>query len=109
MRITVFFSWKIHDRNKPSGHIELTVGLIGVRGFHAHESQKVPVRAIVEADFFLLSSFFLSSSSHPESCLKIKTFARISDVSGVRKVRNEKKKRKKKKRKNEEKMKEMKN
>ena len=42
---------------------------IGVRGVHAREKQKVPMRAIVERDLFLSASsffflifFFLSSS-----------------------------------------------
>ena len=52
---------------------------VGVRGFHAREKHKVPVRAIVEGDLFLSarSSFFLLLSfffSHPESCLKIQIF-----------------------------------
>ena len=65
--------------------------MIGVRGFHAREEQKGPVRAIVEGDlllsarsflsfFFLLSFFF----SHPESRLEIKSFLGKSDVLGVR-------------------------
>ena len=40
---------------------------IGVRGSHAHEQQKGPVRAIVEGDLFLWarsSFFFLLSSSY---------------------------------------------
>ena len=60
--------------------------MVGVRGFHAREYQKGPVRAIVEGDLFLSArssffflSFFLSFilsffCSHPDSCLKIKIF-----------------------------------
>ena len=73
-----------------------SLGPVRVRGFHAfhaREEQQLPVRAIVEGDLFrsarssfllllLLSHFFFFS--HPESCLKIKVFARKSDVSGRR-------------------------
>ena len=50
-------------RTKMTKHNDKNSELIGLKGFHAREKQKVLVRAIVEGHLFLSarSSFFLSS------------------------------------------------